>query len=81
VLIYCVENYIIVLRLIKVCMATQEIKLVTIQEAADMLGVHPETLRRWDNDGKLKSVRVSERGHRRYSLETIRAFVSRDVAR
>lgn len=48
------------------CMATQETRLITIREAAEMLGVHLETLRRWDNDGKLKSVRVGEFGHRKY---------------
>lgn len=41
--------------------------LLTIQEAAIMLGVHPETLRRWDRSGKLKAVKVNERGDRRYA--------------
>ena len=56
-------------------MPTQETKLITIREAAEMLGVHQETLRRWDNEGKLKAVRVGERGHRKYSLASIKTLV------
>ncbi|TAL50094.1 MerR family transcriptional regulator [Patescibacteria group bacterium] len=52
-------------------MPTQEAKLITIREAAELLGVHPETLRRWDNEGKLKAVRVGERGHRRYNTSDV----------
>jgi DNA (cytosine-5)-methyltransferase 1 len=52
-------------------MTTQEPKLITIREAAEMLGVHQETLRRWDNDGKLKAVRVGKVGHRKYKIEEI----------
>lgn len=52
-------------------MPTQESKLITIREAAEVLGVHPETLRRWDNEGKLKAVRIGELGHRKYNKEEI----------
>lgn len=52
-------------------MPTQETKLITIREAAEMLGVHQETLRRWDNEGKLKAVRIGKVGHRRYALSEI----------
>lgn len=50
---------------------TQQPKLLRITEAAAMFGVNPETLRRWDKSGKLKAVRVSERGDRRYRPEDI----------
>jgi excisionase family DNA binding protein len=40
--------------------------LVTIREAAKMLGVHPSTLRNWDRAGKLKAVRVGSRRDRRF---------------
>lgn len=56
-------------------MTTQESKLITIREAAEMLGVHQETLRRWDNEGKLKAVRVGERGHRRYRISDLKKIV------
>lgn len=46
-------------------------KLLTIRQAAEVLNVHVETLRRWDKAGKLKSIRVNERGDRRYNPEDI----------
>lgn len=57
-------------------MTTQDTELITIRQAAKMLGVHPETLRRWDNEGKLKAVRAGKLGHRRYAMKAIRNFVS-----
>ncbi len=51
-------------------------KLLTIQEAAALLGVHPETLRRWDNDGKLKAIKVGNRGDRKYREVELSAFLS-----
>ena len=46
-------------------------KLLTILQAAEILNVHVETLRRWDKAGKLKAIRVNERGDRRYKPEDI----------
>ncbi|HAX65024.1 MAG: binding domain protein, excisionase family protein [candidate division WWE3 bacterium GW2011_GWA1_43_94] len=50
-------------------------KLLTIRQAAEILNVHVETLRRWDTSGKLKAIRVSDRGDRRYDPEAIRAIL------
>jgi len=41
-------------------------KLISIKEAARILNVHTETLRRWDNEGKLKAQRVGPRQDRKY---------------
>ena len=46
-------------------------KLIDIKEAADILGVSPTTLRRWEQDGKLIPERTSG-GHRRYDISKIR---------
>lgn len=46
-------------------------RLLRLKEAADMLGVNPETLRRWDNAGVMKAIRVGNRGDRRYRAEDI----------
>ncbi|MFC1750357.1 helix-turn-helix domain-containing protein [Pseudomonadota bacterium] len=57
----------------------QQDKLLTIREAAEILKVNPETLRRWDRSGKLKPIRVGERrggGDRKYRLEDIQATVN-----
>ena len=53
----------------------QVIKLLGIRQVAEMLGVNPETLRRWDKEGKLPAIKVSKRGDRRYKLEDIQKFI------
>lgn len=52
------------------------IQFLSIREVATMLKVHPETLRRWDKEGKLKSVRAGKLGHRRYDMSTIQKFIA-----
>jgi len=52
-------------------MAKNKVKLLGIREAAEMLSVNPETLRRWDRSGKLKAIIISKRGDRRYREEDI----------
>jgi excisionase family DNA binding protein len=46
-------------------------ELLTLREACEILKVHPNTLRKWDNKGILKAVRFGERGDRRYRQEDI----------
>ena len=48
-------------------------KLLSIGKAANILGVHIETLREWDKEGKLSPVKTFG-GHRRYRMEDIEAF-------
>ena len=50
-------------------------KLLTIRQAAEILNVHVETLRRWDKRGKLKAIIVNERGDRRYDPRDIEAIL------
>lgn len=50
-------------------------KLLRIKEAAELLGVNPQTLRRWDNEGHLKAVRIGKRKDRRYKAEDIQKIV------
>ena len=50
-------------------------ELLTIRQAAKILNVHVETLRRWDKSGKLKAIRISSRGDRRYRKEDIKRFI------
>ncbi|MBD3262228.1 MAG: MerR family transcriptional regulator, partial [Candidatus Altiarchaeales archaeon] len=47
-----------------------EQKLLGISKTAEILGVHPNTLREWDREGKLKSVKTCG-NHRRYKLSDI----------
>lgn len=53
--------------------------LLKIREAALKLGVNPETLRRWDRDGKLAAVKVSKRGDRRYRKVDIELFIKTNL--
>ena len=43
---------------------------LSISEAAYLLGVSTDTLRRWEKEGKITSSRT-EGGHRRYDLTSI----------
>ncbi len=46
-------------------------ELLTISQAAGILGVHPDTLRNWDAKGILKPVRLGPRQDRRYAKDLI----------
>lgn len=46
-------------------------ELLTLAEAAEVLKVHPNILRKWDRKGVLKAVRFGQRGDRRYRQEDI----------
>ena len=56
---------------------TKKIKLLRISQAADMLGVNPETLRRWDRSGELKAIRLGARHDRRYERDEILKFIEK----
>src|SRR3989344_5458052 len=49
--------------------------LVSIREAAEILGVSIDTLRRWDKSGKLKSIRT-QGGHRKYRKSELDIFLN-----
>lgn len=53
----------------------KKIKLLRIREAAEMLGVNPETLRRWDREGRLFAIKIGKRGDRRYRIEDIERLI------
>lgn len=49
----------------------KKLEFYSIRDVATMLSVHIETVRRWDKEGKLKSVRIGDRGHRKYRRSDI----------
>lgn len=53
-------------------------KLLKIKEAAEILSVHPNTLRLWDRKGILVAIRIGEKKIRRYRLEDIKNFIKQD---
>lgn len=42
-----------------------------------MLNVNPETLRRWDRQGKFKAIRIDSRGDRRYRSDEILKMIEK----
>jgi excisionase family DNA binding protein len=50
-------------------------KMLTTKEVADVLGIHPNTVRRWSDLGLLKTVRISCRGDRRFRYDDITSFL------
>ena len=51
-------------------------RLLTVQEVAAALHVHPNTVRHWSDEGLLKSSRIGPRGDRRFNREDIRSFLN-----
>ena len=49
--------------------------MLTTSEAAHLVGVRPNTVRRWSNKGILKAYRISPRGDRRFRREDIDSFL------
>jgi excisionase family DNA binding protein len=52
-------------------------ELITLKEACEILKVHPNTLRAWDNKGILKAVRIGIKKVRRYRKEDIERFIKK----
>lgn len=53
-------------------MLVTEDRLLSIKETSNIIGVNPQTLRRWDYSGKLVAFRINDRGDRRYKLSDIK---------
>ena len=51
-------------------------ELLTIREVGRLLHVHPNTLRRWSNDGRIRAYRINERGDRRFKRGEIVRFLA-----
>lgn len=44
---------------------------LSIASAARLVGIHPNTLRRWAKEGKVKYYRVGSRGDRRFKKQDV----------
>ncbi|MDJ0517438.1 MAG: IS607 family transposase [Okeania sp. SIO2F4] len=44
--------------------------LLTVSQAAELLGVSTKTIRRWETEGRIKSIRT-EGGHRRFTVSNL----------
>ena len=54
--------------------------MLTTSEVARILSVHINTVRRWSNQGILRSYRIGSRGDRRFKKEDVDNFYSREGA-
>jgi excisionase family DNA binding protein len=50
--------------------------MLTVREVARLLHVHPNTLRRWSNNGRIRAYRITPRGDRRFKREEIARFLA-----
>jgi len=53
--------------------------LLTISQAAEMIGVSIQTLRRWDDSGRLQSIRKKKTGNRYYRKNDIEKFIESNL--
>ena len=60
---------------------TKNNQLLKISETAEILNVHPNTLRKWDKKGVLVAIRFGERKDRRYRKEDILILVHNKTKR
>ncbi len=49
--------------------------LLTTGDVAQLIGLHPNTVRRWNKKGILKSYRISPRGDRRFRRDDVDSFL------
>lgn len=52
-------------------------RMLTPREVAQLLHVHPNTLKRWSDKGRIAAYRINPRGDRRYRLQDIDYFLAR----
>jgi len=51
-------------------------RMLTVNEVAYLLHVHPSTVRRWEKEGQLKSYRFGPKGVIRFKIEDVSNFIS-----
>ena len=49
---------------------------LTVTKAARVLGVHPNTVRTWSDQGRLRFYRINQRGDRRYRVSDLNRFLA-----
>lgn len=55
--------------------------MLTVVEVAEMLYVHPHTVKRISDRGELPFYRINTRGDRRYKLSDVQDYILRMSAR
>ena len=50
--------------------------MMSVREVAQLLHIHPNTLRRWSDRGIITAYQVNQRGDRRFKPEDVDSFIS-----
>jgi excisionase family DNA binding protein len=53
----------------------KEESFLTVTEVSALLHIHPNTLRRWCEEGRLMAYRINSRGDRRFKLDDVQHFI------
>lgn len=53
-------------------------RTLTVSEAAQLLHVHPNTIRNWSDNGILKTYRLGHRRDRRFSVEDVENLLTNE---
>ena len=51
--------------------------IVSVGEASQILHIHPNTLRKWSDQGIIPSYRIGQRRDRRFAVEDLLTFLER----
>jgi excisionase family DNA binding protein len=52
-------------------------RLLTVTEVSELLHVHPNTLRRWTEEGRIITYRINSRGDRRFKPGDVQDFLKK----
>lgn len=52
-----------------------EERLLTLKEVCDILGISKPIARRWGDSGKIRTIKINRRGHRRFYLSSVNEFL------
>ena len=52
-------------------------RMVPVREASQILHIHPNTLRKWSDQGIIPSYRIGQRRDRRFAVEDLLTFLER----
>ena len=60
-------------------MITKDSEMLTLREVSKLLHLHPNTIRRWADEGLIKAYRIGSRRDRRFKREDIAAIFFGEV--
>lgn len=59
--------------------SNEDCKYMSVADFAGRIGVHPQTVRKWDREGVLKPHHVLPSGRRLYSEEQVEEIINKGI--